>query len=122
MSSGHMETAGIALEAAKLASAEAAQEPSEPSAGDAASLLANMPASLAIGQAWLAHLRGDADGTAAFASQARSELADGDKMLNVFCQLELAPADWLAAGSTTPSAASLPPSRGCGRPVSAASR
>jgi LuxR family transcriptional regulator, maltose regulon positive regulatory protein len=95
MSSGQMETAEIALKAAESASAEAAQEPFEPSAGDAASLLANIPASLAIGQAWLAHLRGDADGTAAFASQARSELADGDKMLNFFCQLELAQADWL---------------------------
>src|SRR6516164_3404584 len=74
--SGHMETAGIALEATESASADAAQEPFEPSVGDAASLLANIPASVAIGKAWLAYLRGDADGTAAFASQARSELAD----------------------------------------------
>jgi LuxR family transcriptional regulator, maltose regulon positive regulatory protein len=92
---GHMETAGIALEAAESASAEAAQVPFEPSAGAGASLLANMPASVAIGQAWLAYLRGDADGMAAFASQARRELADGDKTLNLFYQLELALADRL---------------------------
>ena len=93
--SGQMETASIALKAAESASAEAVQEPFEPSAGDAASLLANILASVAIGQAWLAYLRGDADGMAAFASQARSELADGDKMLNLFYHLELALADWL---------------------------
>jgi LuxR family maltose regulon positive regulatory protein len=93
--SGHMETAGIALEATESASADAAQEPFEPSVGDAASLLANIPASVAIGKAWLAYLRGDADGTAAFASQARSELADSDTMLTFFYRLEFALADWL---------------------------
>jgi len=93
--SGYMETAGIALEATESASADAAREPFEPSVGDAASLLANIPASVAIGKAWLAYLRGDAGGTAAFASQARSELAASDKMLTSFYRLELALADWL---------------------------
>ena len=41
---GHLEAAGIALEAAGRASADAAEEPFEPSAGRAASVLANIPA------------------------------------------------------------------------------
>src|SRR5262250_1676772 len=93
--SGHIEAAGIALEAAERASADAAEEPFEPSVGRAASLLANVPAAIAAGKAWLAYLRGDADDAATFASQAHSKLDEGESMLNSVCQLELALADWL---------------------------
>ena len=92
---GHMEAAGIALDAAERASADAAEEPFEPSVGRAASLLANIPAAIAVGRAWLAVQRGDAEGSAAFASQARSKLGDGEWMLRFIWQLELALADWL---------------------------
>ena len=92
---GHLEAAGLAHEAAERASADTAEEPFEPSAGRAASLLANFPAAIATGQAWLANVRGDAEGTAAFAAQARGKLGDGDKMLNSIYQLELALADRL---------------------------
>src|SRR5258707_4396854 len=92
---GHMEAAGIALDAAERASADAAEEPFEPSVGRAASLLANVPAGIAVGRAWLAVQRGDAEGSAAFASQARSKLGDGEWMLSFIWQLELALADWL---------------------------
>ena len=70
---GHLEAAGLAHEAAERASADTAEEPFEPSAGRAASLLANFPAAIATGQAWLANVRGDAEGTAAFAAQARGK-------------------------------------------------
>src|SRR5215470_951569 len=93
--SGHIEAAGIALEAAERASADAAEEPFEPSVGRAASLLANVPAAIAAGKAWLAYLCGDADAAATFASQAHSKLDEGESMLNSVCQLELALADWL---------------------------
>src|SRR5262249_45089998 len=117
--SGHIEAAGIALEAAERASADAAEEPFEPSVGRAASLLANVPAAIAAGKAWLAYLRGAADDAATFASQAHSKLDEGESMLNSVCQLELGLPIGSAAGSMTPSAASLPASWGGGRPVSA---
>src|SRR5215475_8120765 len=92
---GHVEAAGVALDAARRASAHAAEEPFEPSAGRATSLLANTRAAITIAQGWLAWLSGDADGAAAFASQALGELADGDWLLTSLCQLELALADRL---------------------------
>jgi LuxR family transcriptional regulator, maltose regulon positive regulatory protein len=70
---GHMEAAGIALDAVGRASADAAEEPFEPSVGRGVSVLANVPASIAIARAWLAWLRGNAEGTAAFASRARDK-------------------------------------------------
>ncbi len=92
---GHVEAAGIALDAAERVSADAAAEPFEPSVGRAVSVLANIPASIAIARAWLAWLRGDAEGTAAFASRARNKLDDGEWMLNPYYQLELAAVDLL---------------------------
>jgi LuxR family transcriptional regulator, maltose regulon positive regulatory protein len=92
---GHVEAAGVALERAERASAPAAEEPFEPSAGRATSLLANTRATITTGQGWLAWLRGDADGAAALASQALGELTDGDWLLTSMCQLELALADRL---------------------------
>src|SRR5258708_27349523 len=92
---GHMEAAGIALDAAERASADAAEEPFEPSVGRAASLLANILAAIAVGRAWLAVQGGDAEGSAALASQTRSKLGDGEWMLRSVCRVELALADWL---------------------------
>jgi LuxR family maltose regulon positive regulatory protein len=92
---GHVEAAGVALEAAQRASAQAAEEPFEPSAGRAASLLANTLAAITIARGWLAWLHGNADGATAFASQALGELTDGDWLLTSLGQLELALADRL---------------------------
>jgi len=93
---GHVEAAGVALDAAQRAFAQAAaEEPFEPSAGRAASLLANTRAAITIARGWLAWLQGDADGAAAFASQALGELTDGDWLLTSLGQLELALADRL---------------------------
>jgi LuxR family transcriptional regulator, maltose regulon positive regulatory protein len=92
---GHVEAAGIALDAAQRASAPVAEEPFEPSAGRATSLLANTRAAITVAQGWLAWLRGDADGAAALVSQALGELTNGDWLLTSMCQLELALADRL---------------------------
>jgi ATP/maltotriose-dependent transcriptional regulator MalT len=92
---GHMEAARSALEAAGRASADEAQEPFEPSVSRDASLLANVAAAITIGQAWLSFQRGDAESTTRFASQARSQLADGEWMLNSICQQQLALANRL---------------------------
>src|SRR5215470_3349584 len=92
---GHVEAAAVALERAERASAQAAGEPFEPSAGRATSLLANTRATITIAQGWLAWLRGDAEGAAALVSQALGELTDGDWLLTSMCQLELALADRL---------------------------
>jgi ATP/maltotriose-dependent transcriptional regulator MalT len=92
---GHMEAARSALEAAGRASADAAQEPFEPSVSRDASLLANVAAAITIGQAWLSFQHGDAESTTRFASQARSQLADGEWMLNSICQQQLALANRL---------------------------
>src|SRR5215467_2696588 len=75
---GHVEAAGVALDAAQRASVPVAEESFEPSAGRATSLLANTRATITIAQGWLAWLRGDADATTAHASQALGELTDGD--------------------------------------------
>jgi len=86
------------LDAAELALAAATpalDEPFEPSAGKAASLLVNIPALIAIHRSFLAQLRGDAEGTAAFASQALASLGGGERLLSSRIQGSLAAAEWL---------------------------
>ena len=98
--SGDVQAVAAPLDAAERASAAPADpadsaDPFAPSVGRAASLLANIPAALAIGHAWLAYLHGDAEGMAGFAAQARSRLADGEWMLESIYRLNLALAEWL---------------------------
>jgi LuxR family maltose regulon positive regulatory protein len=95
LAGGDAEGVGPLLDAAERASADAEDEPFEPSAGKAASLLVNVPAAIALGGASLAHLRGDADGTAAFASQALAKTGEGESMLDSTARLLLAVAEWL---------------------------
>jgi len=92
--SGDVAAAAAPLEAAERAPASPA-EAFEPSVGRAASLLANVPAAIAIGHAWLAYLHGDAEEMATFAAQARRRLADGEWMLESIYRLNMALADWL---------------------------
>ncbi len=83
------------LDAAERAFSHAADEPFEPSVGKAASLLTNVPAAIALERAALAHLRGDAEGTAAFASQALAMVGEGEWMLDSILHWHLAMAEWL---------------------------
>jgi LuxR family transcriptional regulator, maltose regulon positive regulatory protein len=95
LAGGDVEGAGPPLDAAERAFTDAAEEPFEPSAGKAASLLVNIPAAIALGRASLAHLHGDADGTAAFASQAITKTGEGEWMLDSTARWLLTVAEWL---------------------------
>jgi len=95
LAGGDVEGAGAPLDAAERASAAAEDEPFEPSAGKAASLLVSVPAAIALGRAALAQLHGDADGTAAFASQALAKTGEGEWMLDSTARMQLAMAEWL---------------------------
>ena len=93
--SGRVEAAESLLDAAERASASAADEPFEPTADRAGSLLANIAAGIALQRSYLAALRGNAEGTAAFASQTLAELSDGEQMLSSIARCNLAEAEWL---------------------------
>ena len=93
--SGRLEAIEGLLDAAERAFANAAQEPYKPSAGSAASFLANVPATISLDRAYLAHLHGDAGGTAAFASRALMELGEGERLLESVARWILAVSNWL---------------------------
>jgi LuxR family maltose regulon positive regulatory protein len=93
---GRVEGVDELLDAAERAFAEAADEPFEPSAGRAASLLANVPATVALDRAYLAELRGDAERALALASRALAELGEDEWMLRSNASGYLALAEWLA--------------------------
>jgi LuxR family maltose regulon positive regulatory protein len=87
------------LDAAERALGGAAYEAFEPSVGRAASLLANVPAAIALERATLAHLRGDAEQTSVFARRAHAELRDGEWVLESVIGWYLAVADWWSVRS-----------------------
>jgi LuxR family maltose regulon positive regulatory protein len=83
---GGVERAGELLDAAERALDAAGpgggdDEPYEPSVGGTASLLANVPATIALDRAYLAEPCGDADGAFAFAERARAEIGEDEWML-----------------------------------------
>jgi LuxR family maltose regulon positive regulatory protein len=90
-----MEAVQRFADAAERAFAAAADEPFEPSVGRASSLLANIPAHIALCRGFAAQYRGDAEATAAFASRARAELGEGDRLLDYETHCDLAVAEWL---------------------------
>jgi LuxR family transcriptional regulator, maltose regulon positive regulatory protein len=92
---GDVEAAGARLDAAERAFADAANEPFEPSVGQAASLLANVPAAIPLGRAYLAVLHGDAEGTAASASRALAALGEEEWALHSAGVWILAIAEWV---------------------------
>ena len=92
---GRLDEVEPLLEAAERAAGSGVEEPFEPTVGRAGSLLVNIPAHIALHRSYLAQLRGDAEGTAAFARQALGELHQGEWMLNSTIQGFLAVAEWL---------------------------
>jgi LuxR family transcriptional regulator, maltose regulon positive regulatory protein len=94
--SGRLEAIEGPLDAAEQALADAADEPYEPSVGRADSMMGNLPASIALQRAGLAHLRGDADQMMASARRALAALGEGEWMLESFTRWYLAVAEWLA--------------------------
>jgi LuxR family transcriptional regulator, maltose regulon positive regulatory protein len=93
--SGRLDAVESLLDAAEQAYAGAAEEPFEPTAGPAGSMLVNVPALIAIRRSLLAQLRGDADDTAAFASRALAESREGEWLLSSTARRDLAVAEWL---------------------------
>ena len=83
------------LDAAERASPSTAEEPFEPTAGRAASMLVNVPALIALHRSQLAQLRGDADAAAALASAALAESREEEWLLTSSAQGHLAMAEWL---------------------------
>jgi LuxR family transcriptional regulator, maltose regulon positive regulatory protein len=92
---GHPEAVESLLNTAQRRFAAAADEPYEPSVGRAASLMANVPATIALDRAFLALLRGDAEQVSAFARQGLAEIGEGEWMLETYARGYLAVAEWL---------------------------
>ena len=96
--SGQVEGVGGLLDAAERAYADAAElagEPYEPSAGRAASVLANVPATIALDRTYLAELRGDAEQATAYASRALDEAGEDEWMLASHARGYLSIAEWM---------------------------
>ena len=92
---GDPDTAEQSLDAAQRAFAPEADEAFEPSVGAAASLLTNVPATILLERAVVAHLRGDAENTARLASQALAAARESEAMLRSIARWHLAVAEWL---------------------------
>jgi len=75
--------------------AAGAADPFEPAAGRTTSLLANVPATIALQRVILAELRGDADQTMRFASRTLTLPGEGEWMLATLAHAHLAVAEWL---------------------------
>jgi LuxR family transcriptional regulator, maltose regulon positive regulatory protein len=93
--SGQLETVPPLLDAAEQAYPGTAEEPFEPTAGQAGSMLVNVPALIAIQRGFLAQLRGDAEDTAAFAARALAESREGEWRLSSTARGFAAMAEWL---------------------------
>jgi LuxR family maltose regulon positive regulatory protein len=96
---GRTGAAQVGLDAAERAFAATpgfADAAREPPAGKAASVVANIPASIANERAYLAELRGDPESAMAFASRALAEIGEGEWMLASHARGYLALAEWLS--------------------------
>jgi LuxR family maltose regulon positive regulatory protein len=90
-----VEGVGDLLDAAERAAAGMTGEPYEWSTGRAASSSADIAVFIALGRAWLAALRGDAEAATVFAEQARAKLPEGNWMLELLIRWRFALADWV---------------------------
>ena len=93
--SGHIEAVQPLLDAAERAAPGTAQEPFEPTAGRAASMLINVPALIALHRSELAQLRGDVEAAAALARAALAESRAEEWLLTSSAEGHLAMAEWL---------------------------
>ena len=94
LASGRVEEAEAPLDAAERALTGTADEPFESTVGKESWLL-NVPATVTTQRAYLAALRGDAEGTATFASRALAEIGEDEWMVESVAQWNLALAKWL---------------------------
>src|SRR6266568_5040967 len=94
LAGGRVEAAGPPLDAAERAFTSAADEPFESTVG-VESWLMNVPATVTTQRAYLAALRGDAEGAASFASRALLEIGEDEWMVASIARWNLALAEWL---------------------------
>ena len=94
LAGGRVEAAGPPLDAAERAFTCATDEPFESTVG-AESWLLNVPATVTTQRAYLAALRGDAEGAASFASRALLEIGEDEWMVASIARWNLALAEWL---------------------------
>src|SRR6266511_787590 len=92
---GRLQAAEPFLADAERALATAPNEPYEPSIGKAMSMLANVPASIALLRASLATLRGDAERTTELVRWAQAHLAEDERGPRFSVRWNLAQADWM---------------------------
>ena len=93
--SGHLEVVAPLLDAVECAPPDWTDEPFEPTAGAAASLLVNVPAMTTLIRSYLAQLHGDAEATAAFAAQTLAGSEPEERMLSAAVHGFLAVAELL---------------------------
>ena len=93
--SGHPEVVEPLLDAVDCAPPDWADEPFEPASGAAASFLINVPAMTTLHRSYLAQLHGDAEATAAFATQTLAESKPEEGALSATAHGFLAVAEWL---------------------------
>ena len=94
LAGGRVEAAGPPLDAAERAFPSAADEPFESTVG-AESWLLNVPATVTTQRAYLAALRGDAEGAASLASRALAGVGEDEWMVASIARWNLALAEWL---------------------------
>src|SRR5262249_26100173 len=92
---GRLEAVEPLLADVESALAASGDEPYEPSAGRALSVLANVPAATAVLRAGLARVRGDAARAGGCDRQALEHLGEEDRLLRTQVAWNLAAADWL---------------------------
>ena len=95
LNSGRIQIVEPLLDDAERALAIAPNESYEPSIGTQLSMLANVPASIALLRASLAGLRGDAERTLEFVHQAQAHLAKDERGPYISGRWNLALADWM---------------------------
>ena len=93
--SGHFEVVEPLLDAVECAPPGWADEPFEPVGGEAASNLINVPALTTLVRSFVAQYHGDAEATAAFATQTLAEIKPGERLLSANAHVFLAVAEWL---------------------------
>jgi LuxR family maltose regulon positive regulatory protein len=92
---GRLQVAEPFLDAAERALAAAPSEPYEPSIGKEMSMLANVPATIALVRAALVALRGDAQRTTELVRQAQAHLTEDERGPRISVRWNLAQADWM---------------------------
>jgi ATP/maltotriose-dependent transcriptional regulator MalT len=93
--SGRPDQAEHLIRAAEHAATKIDTVPYQPSVGRGASILANIPAVLALSHADLARLRGDYEAEARFGEEALARTTEEDPLLRSFARYHLGMADWL---------------------------